>query len=50
VPDEVLSPRGTWNDAARYDEQTRHLALMFVNNFKAFERDVTAAVKAAGPA
>jgi phosphoenolpyruvate carboxykinase (ATP) len=49
VPDAVLDPRSTWTDTAKYDEQARKLAAMFVDNFKAFERDVPEAVKAAGP-
>ena len=49
VPDNVLDPRSTWPDPAKYDEQAKKLAAMFVENFKAFENDVPAAVKAAGP-
>ena len=49
VPDGVLDPRSTWPDAAKYDEQARKLAGMFVENFKTFEQDVPASVKAAGP-
>ncbi|MGE0445349.1 MAG: phosphoenolpyruvate carboxykinase [Vicinamibacterales bacterium] len=49
VPDSVLDPRSTWADAAKYDEQAKKLATMFVENFKTFEKDVPAAVKDAGP-
>jgi phosphoenolpyruvate carboxykinase (ATP) len=49
VPASVLDPRTTWSDAAGYDDQARKLAGMFVENFKAFEADVSPAVKAAGP-
>jgi phosphoenolpyruvate carboxykinase (ATP) len=49
VPNEVLDPRRTWPDAAAYDEAARKLAGMFVENFKAFESDVPASVKEAGP-
>jgi phosphoenolpyruvate carboxykinase (ATP) len=49
VPDNVLDPRSTWPDPAKYDEQARKLAGMFVENFKTFEKDVPASVKEAGP-
>ncbi|MEP7305562.1 MAG: phosphoenolpyruvate carboxykinase [Acidobacteriota bacterium] len=49
VPSSVLNPRSTWPNPADYDEQAAKLAKMFVDNFKAFEGDVSAAVKAAGP-
>ena len=49
VPSEVLKPRNTWADGARYDEQAARLARMFVENFKTFEPGVTADVRAAGP-
>jgi phosphoenolpyruvate carboxykinase (ATP) len=49
VPDSVLDPRSTWPDPAQYDAQAQKLAAMFVDNFKTFENDVPASVKAAGP-
>jgi phosphoenolpyruvate carboxykinase (ATP) len=49
VPSEVLDPRNTWEDRAGYDQQAKKLATMFVDNFKAFETDVSPNVKAAGP-
>ncbi|MBM3820465.1 MAG: phosphoenolpyruvate carboxykinase [Acidimicrobiia bacterium] len=49
VPDTVLDPRSTWPDPAAYDEQAGKLAQMFVENFKAFEKDVPESVKQAGP-
>jgi len=49
VPDEVLTPRATWPDAAAYDAQAKKLAGMFADNFKTFEATATDAVKKAGP-
>jgi phosphoenolpyruvate carboxykinase (ATP) len=49
VPAEVLDPRSTWHDRAAYDGQAQKLAHMFADNFKAFEKDVSPAVKEAGP-
>ena len=49
VPTGVLTPRATWSSPAAYDEQAAKLARMFVENFKTFERGVTAEVRAAGP-
>jgi phosphoenolpyruvate carboxykinase (ATP) len=49
VPDSVLDPRNTWDDKRAYDEQARKLAVMFADNFKTFEQDVSPSVKAAGP-
>ena len=49
VPGTVLDPRSTWPNAAIYDEQSRILAHMFIENFTAFEHDVASAVKEAGP-
>jgi phosphoenolpyruvate carboxykinase (ATP) len=49
VPPDVLKPRNTWPDARAYDAQAARLARMFLDNFTAFERDVTEQVKAAGP-
>jgi phosphoenolpyruvate carboxykinase (ATP) len=49
VPDEVLDPRGTWSDATAYDAAAAKLAGMFRENFRKFEDNVAAGVKAAGP-
>ena len=40
VADAVLDPRSTWADSAKFDEQAKKLARMFVENFKTFEKDV----------
>jgi phosphoenolpyruvate carboxykinase (ATP) len=49
VPEEVLKPRGTWKDGAAYDTQAAKLAKMFADNFKTFDAEAAADVKAAGP-
>src|SRR5438105_2959117 len=49
IPADVLDPRTTWQNGANYDAQAAKLARMFVENFKAFEGDVTPAVRDAGP-
>ena len=49
VPSEVLEPRGTWKDAASYDEKAKDLARRFNENFKKYEAGVSAEVRAAAP-
>lgn len=49
VPAELLDPRSTWKDPARYDEQAARLAQMFADNFTQFAGDVGDDVRAAGP-
>jgi phosphoenolpyruvate carboxykinase (ATP) len=49
VPPDVLKPRSTWSDTLAYDAQARKLARMFTENFKTFEGEAAADVKAAGP-
>ena len=39
----------TWSRPDDYDRQAARLARMFADNFKAFEADVSADVRAAGP-
>jgi phosphoenolpyruvate carboxykinase (ATP) len=43
----LLDPRSTWRDPEAYDAKARELAVMFRDNFAAFEADD--AVAAAGP-
>jgi phosphoenolpyruvate carboxykinase (ATP) len=47
VPSEVLMPRNTWKDGAKYDESAKKLAAAFRNNDKQFE--MPEAVRGAGP-
>jgi phosphoenolpyruvate carboxykinase (ATP) len=49
VPSEVLDARGTWSDAAAYDEQAKKLADMFRKNIEKFGAGVTESIKNAGP-
>ncbi|HEX6134300.1 MAG TPA: phosphoenolpyruvate carboxykinase (ATP) [Longimicrobiales bacterium] len=49
VPNDVLDPRGTWPDPARYDAAAQKLAGMFRENFRQFERTVSESVRNAGP-
>ncbi len=49
VPASVLNPRNTWKHAGDYDAQAHKLARMFADNFKMFEADAGADVRAAGP-
>src|SRR3712207_7032044 len=49
VPSEVLTPRNTWKDAARYDEKARDLARRFKENFRRYEAGVSEEVRAAAP-
>jgi phosphoenolpyruvate carboxykinase (ATP) len=49
VPSEVLEPRGTWRDAARYDEKAHDLARRFNENFRKYEEGVSEEVRAAAP-
>jgi phosphoenolpyruvate carboxykinase (ATP) len=50
VPAEVLHPRTTWPDRSAYDTTAARLSAMFRDNFTKFEAEVSAEVKAAGPA
>ena len=48
VPAEILRPRATWGDKARYDETARELRGRFAENFRRFESHVGERVRAAG--
>ncbi len=37
VPSEILHPRNTWDDKAAYDQKSKELAQLFLNNFKKYE-------------
>ncbi len=49
VPDQVLSPRDTWEDKVAYDEKAMKLANSFKDNFKKFEDYANSEIIAGGP-
>jgi len=49
VPDEILNPRKTWDDAEAYDEAAKKLAQEFINNFEKYASGVTSEILAAAP-
>ncbi|QDT65710.1 phosphoenolpyruvate carboxykinase (ATP) [Calycomorphotria hydatis] len=49
VPAEVLQPKQTWADPAKYDETANKLAGLFIKNFEKYSADCTAEVINAGP-
>jgi phosphoenolpyruvate carboxykinase (ATP) len=49
VPSNLLQPSQAWPDAGAYAKQARQLAELFSKNFKTFEGQASAEVKAAGP-
>ena len=49
VPQEVLNPRGTWQDKGAYDTTARDLVGRFHDNFTQFEEHVGDEVMAAAP-
>ncbi len=50
VPDEVLDPVGTWDNADAYYDKANHLAQQFIDNFKKFESQANEEIMAAAPA
>ncbi|HMG21616.1 MAG TPA: phosphoenolpyruvate carboxykinase (ATP), partial [Kofleriaceae bacterium] len=49
VPSEILLPRNTWADKAAYDEKAKKVAALFRDNFKKYEAQASAEVRAGGP-
>ena len=49
VPNEILNPRGTWENVEEYDLQAQKLVDMFLENFKTFEAYVSEDVLNASP-
>lgn len=49
VPDGVLNPRATWEDASKYDQQAELLVERFKKNFERFASEISADITSAGP-
>ncbi len=49
VPAEMLMPRNTWADQAAYDDKAKKVAQLFRDNFKKYEAQASAEVRAGGP-
>ena len=49
VPDEILTPKATWEDASAYDAQAAKLSAMFRDNFERYADGVDDAVRQAAP-
>jgi len=49
VPKDVLTPRSTWGDSSAYDAKARELAGRFNENFRSYEDQVGADVRATAP-
>jgi phosphoenolpyruvate carboxykinase (ATP) len=49
VPSEILTPRVTWDDQGAHDATAQKLANLFRENFRKYEADASAEVRAAGP-
>ena len=49
VPSELLNPRDTWSDKAKYDDTATDLASQFVKNFEQYVSEASKEVLAAAP-
>ncbi|MGY6559995.1 MAG: phosphoenolpyruvate carboxykinase (ATP) [Nitritalea sp.] len=49
VPDEVLSPRATWEDKEAYDKKARELGAAFIQNFEKYAAGASADILAGAP-
>ena len=49
VPEEILNPRDTWEDANAYDAAADNLARMFADNFEQFANGTSESVLSAAP-
>ncbi len=49
VPQEILNPRGTWDNPKMYDETSRKLATLFIENFTQYENNVEYNIRSISP-
>lgn len=49
VPDEILTPRNTWEEKAGFDQTKKKLIVLFQENFKQFAGEVNKEIVKAGP-
>ena len=49
VDSTILNPRNTWKDKEAYDQQLKHLATLFIENFKRYEDSGNFNYSKAGP-
>jgi phosphoenolpyruvate carboxykinase (ATP) len=49
VPDDVLNPSLAWPSEKEYTTRYHDLAARFIDNFRKFEDQTDAAIKASGP-
>lgn len=48
-PNDLLTPKQTWEDPGEYAKAAHHLASLFQGNFSAFSEDASPGTRAAGP-
>lgn len=49
VPSEILNPKDTWADKAKFDETANGLAAQFVKNFEQYAKESSDAIRSAAP-
>jgi phosphoenolpyruvate carboxykinase (ATP) len=49
VPSDILVPKATWSDPAKYDQTAKKLGRLFQENFATYADGVSEAVRSAGP-
>ena len=49
VPNDILIPKNTWNDKAKFQDVKNKLITLFINNFKKFEEKINKEILNAGP-